>query len=720
MTYEASSAIVTPHQASADPAAWVPEIDTINPREFWDNGELWAKRFWNADWWHMQRWIAWSCRNNQNTAVATGNGLGKTEIISQLAILYSLAFYPSWVLIVSASWKLLDETIWPRVRHNISVLRQYMPDLAEENSEAWMPFGPRSEHGILCLSPTMKEAIGGRHNTHVLAIMDEASGMEMGLFSGLLSVASKTGSRALMTGNPFQPSGPFFDAFTRNKAKGPDDQVGWHSRNFSQYDSPNYRARKIIIPGVITFEGVKQFEARHANEPIEALPRIHGRFPDETLMTIISRADLMKASEVEPVPLQSGITIGVDMSWGGTDKTIFCVRDDRRIVRMDEFAGIKEPEIARKIVEYLHEWTIDGLKPTVNVDATGNPSVIHILEDSGVKDVNKVVFNRRANDDSRFKNVRAEMYWAMREALRSGQFHVPEKFLGPLIDQAGIQMKRTENGIIQVEVKTEVMKRIGHSPDHLDALAISFATPLGMAAFRAVEPILHRVRFPLAVRANDDGGYDLMFDAPGIDPMPRPGVLARGIWTGISGDSNCVWLHIDSFGNMTEFDSCASGLSRRDFCARVVERSAGMRFVADSFAAFDDERGQTAFYDEFMRQYPLAIPAPMRADILHGRAGVEEIEAMFAGTLAYYPENSYWRGDAVAAERAKGSPMLLIRSEEVLDELLEARLKSPSWRSQAQNVDQIQDIGGGFVKALRIAVIASAGVLLPQAQELAS
>jgi len=76
--------------------------------------------------------------------------------------------------------------------------------------------------------------------------------------------------------------------------------------------------------------------------------------------------------------------------------------------------------------------------------------------------------------DPRFKNRRAEIWWAMAEWVKRG---------GALPDLPELVAELTQptymflNGKLQLEEKDQNKKRLGRSPDRADALALTFGLP---------------------------------------------------------------------------------------------------------------------------------------------------------------------------------------------------------------------------------------------------
>jgi hypothetical protein len=69
-----------------------------------------------------------------------------------------------------------------------------------------------------------------------------------------------------------------------------------------------------------------------------------------------------------------------------------------------------------------------------------------------------------------FKNIRAESYWDLREALQKEEYKLIND--NDLIQELlNVRYKVTDK-TIQIESKSEMKKRIGHSPDLADAVVI--------------------------------------------------------------------------------------------------------------------------------------------------------------------------------------------------------------------------------------------------------
>ena len=112
---------------------------------------------------------------------------------------------------------------------------------------------------------------------------------------------------------------------------------------------------------------------------------------------------------------------------------------------------------------------------SVCVDDAGlGGGVTDALREDGF-DIVPVNFGAGADDAEQFANKRAECYWRIRQVLLEDGFSL--RGAGPALggQLAAIRRGYTRKGQILLEKKDEIKKRVGRSPDHADALALTFA-----------------------------------------------------------------------------------------------------------------------------------------------------------------------------------------------------------------------------------------------------
>jgi hypothetical protein len=168
--------------------------------------------------------------------------------------------------------------------------------------------------------------------------------------------------------------------------------------------------------------------------------------------------------------------IGVDVARGGTDSTVVVCRHGGWYAEPVKVPGAATPNGqtgAALVIQHRRD-----LAP-VHVDIIGvGGSVYDHLDENNIQtvavNVSKKSRARAEYGGLGFKNLRAQLYWDMRESLDPRSKSLIALPPDPEIkaDLCSARFKITPSGI-QVESKEEIKKRIGRSPDIGDAILLA-------------------------------------------------------------------------------------------------------------------------------------------------------------------------------------------------------------------------------------------------------
>ena len=190
---------------------------------------------------------------------------------------------------------------------------------------------------------------------------------------------------------------------------------------------------------------------------------------------LIGRTEVFRAME-NNVSLFGGsapLVIGVDVARFGDDKTAVCLRRGRQVVQLKSYAKYDVVQVAHLVAGIITENS--PAKVCIDVGGLG-AGVYDILVSQGYSDVLLPVnFGERAENPERFVNRRAEMWARVRDWLKSSLPVQLPKIDGLVEDLTAPQMLFDNIGRLQLEAKADIKKRIGHSTDVGDALALTFA-----------------------------------------------------------------------------------------------------------------------------------------------------------------------------------------------------------------------------------------------------
>jgi len=183
-----------------------------------------------------------------------------------------------------------------------------------------------------------------------------------------------------------------------------------------------------------------------------------------------------------PRPSIPMTAVGVDVARGGGDMTVLAMRHGHWLDELKCYPGASTPD--GQAVAALALANRQG-RAVINVDVVGVGASVY---DHLKRIAEKIVpingaSGSMATDKSgqlRFVNLRAELWWKLREALDPangmGLCLPPDRAL--LADLCAPTWQLTHRGI-QIESKEDIKARLGRSPDRGDAVAYAFAKPGG-------------------------------------------------------------------------------------------------------------------------------------------------------------------------------------------------------------------------------------------------
>ena len=175
------------------------------------------------------------------------------------------------------------------------------------------------------------------------------------------------------------------------------------------------------------------------------------------------------------------LVVGVDPARFGDDRSVIMLRQGLVAFEPQIYRGIDNMSLAGRVANVIEERDPDG----VFIDVGGGAGVIDRLRQLGYGIV-EVNFGGKPNNPGLFVNRRTEMWWTMREWLEQGGSIPNDPFLKA--ELATPTYSYDSNGRRVLESKDEIKRRLqgGASPDIADALALTFAFPVGKQLPREV------------------------------------------------------------------------------------------------------------------------------------------------------------------------------------------------------------------------------------------
>jgi phage terminase large subunit len=280
----------------------------------------------------------------------------------------------------------------------------------------------------------------------------------------------------LLLGNPTITSGEFYEAFTSKRDT-------WTTITTGAFDTPNLEGVSLErllamgpdeiqanpVPNITTRQWVRdQYYELGPDHPMWQA-NVLAEFPTEAENALIPLGWLEQARSREPsFSDDDPLVAGVDVAEGGEDETVLVVRHGPAILSMQSWKRAAQGEVLAALGQYR------GTNLTVQYDSVGVGAYFATpLRDAGFRCV-PVNVGMAPYSRERFVNLKAELYWSLRERFARGEVAGlrDERAIAQL---ASIQYDHDSSGRTRIESKDAMRKRGLKSPDRAEAVMLAFA-----------------------------------------------------------------------------------------------------------------------------------------------------------------------------------------------------------------------------------------------------
>jgi len=422
--------------------------------------------------WRVQEAILRAVARHPRVAVKACHASSKTFGAAEILLWWLHRHKNGKVLVTSPSFRQVSQQIWSEVHRAIQ--------------PAGLPPGAKllqtelrfsDSNFAIGLTATGHSSFQGYHGDDILLIMDEATGIDADIFEGAEGILAGGNAHILLLGNPTISSGPFFDAFHRNRSS-------WKTFTISAFDTPNLDGVSIpqllamseaelddnAFPFLCTRRWVRDRYRDWFNDSPEQSPlwqsRVLGQFPMQSEYALFWLSWIEAAARVREGEKEA-VYAGVDVAGPGKDETCAYVISNGAVL---EWKAWSQPDPRGEVVAFLSQWR-DRLKVT-RVDSTGiGFHFVTHLRDQGFTVV-AVNNGESADDPARFQNRKAQMYWALREQMQAGKI---SGLTDPVVQEqlAGIRYEIDGAGRTVIESKESARRRGVRSPDRAEALILA-------------------------------------------------------------------------------------------------------------------------------------------------------------------------------------------------------------------------------------------------------
>lgn len=437
----------------------------------------WARERCGVELWSKQRQIIEGIRDTPRIAVPSCHNTGKSFLAAVATAWWidSHDMGDAFVLTTAPTGAQVKAILWRNINHFHAAAK--LP--GRVNLTEWY-LG--NEMVAMGRKPSEYDdsAFQGIHALYVLVILDEACGVPEDLWVAAETIASNTNSRILAIGNPDDPNTEFANICAPGS--------GWNVVQIGASDTPNFTGEEVSERVRDSLISTAWAEGRRRNwgehSPLY-VSKVLGKFPEDSDDGVIPGSWVAKCRTLDGMfaaeePRVGGLDVGA-----GGDMTVLQERVGRRAGRTWAKQTKDPMELVGQVVRHIVDWELERI--VVDVIGVGWGVYGRLKELSSrhhghdpsevAHDAFVVSFNsaESASNTKKFFNKRAELWWEVgRELSRQETWDLTSVTDDCAVELAAPKYKMTSRGLIQIEAKSDVKKRIGRSTDYADALLMSF------------------------------------------------------------------------------------------------------------------------------------------------------------------------------------------------------------------------------------------------------
>ena len=472
--------------------------------------------------WSRQREFLYAMRDNDRVACSAGHKLSKSRSLAAFGMWWC-EFVPGGKVVTTATTAgQIRDVIWDEV-HNLWRAANDVGKLALPEPAFQPRLGMRWPNGsrFYGLTADSKEGMAGVSGPKVVWLVDEATGISEAIFEAIKGNLAG-GAKLVLSSNPTQDSGSFFDAFN-------DHAELYYLMTISAHESPNVAhvdddgAVSVpddeLIPGVATADYINASRIDYGPDwktsPLYAV-RVLGEFAKQSEMSVVGSGLVMMGVANWPKAEAEGVlNLGIDVAHGGADETdIRPLRGHKALIGKTvngyveqrtaclvvdvlwEHYEFGEPHVQIKIDTgggygtelvarlrdpedkcWTHEWVECDDGSHVWVKRRGTPPWGTIDPPVDLFEVNGSCSSTVISPDTgepEYANLRSQMWFGITDWLKAGGTIPDDRRLAQELVAPRYEVKKNKRA---VEEKKQIKKRLKRSPDRGDALALAIYQP---------------------------------------------------------------------------------------------------------------------------------------------------------------------------------------------------------------------------------------------------
>jgi hypothetical protein len=415
---------------------------------------------------------------NKYTTVKSCHSSGKSFCAGAAVPLFLEAFVPSKVLTTAPTNFQVEKLIWAEVNNFIEKAVIPYPQF-------WHPLNKElkiaPDHFAIGFSSDENINYQGLHSENFLLVGDEAAGIEEGVYTAIETLMAGEGAHMLLISNPDSLSGTFYKSH---------EMKAFHKFTISAFSTPNFTAYNITLDDIKNGNWEEKLRGKHLPFPALISPewvalvydkwghsdtspmfvaKVLGEFPKSATDALIP-VEFMNQACKRDARTHGTRQWGLDVARMGNDSSVLRYRRGEHLEITEELNKFDLVDLTEWSARIINR--VDRNAP-IAVDAVGLGSgVFDMLRRQQHLNVFEYKGNSSSHDED-CVNQRSEFFWHLRRLFVDGK--ISGNIDPETKEELSAMSYHIERGMVRVDKKDKIKKKINRSPDRADALMLCYA-----------------------------------------------------------------------------------------------------------------------------------------------------------------------------------------------------------------------------------------------------
>lgn len=420
--------------------------------------------------WDGVREMIGSIMTHRKTAVQAGHAMSKDWTAGLMTLIWLLMHWNNGKVIITApKMEQVKSIIFKEIEFQYLRLRAKFPEFPKDaistnklyfNTQCWALGMTTKEGESEDAGSNSSSKFSGFHSPNILIIISESQGVEPAIYKQIRGLMTSPNSRLLEIGNPVLPFGNFFDHCMN-------PQLGYNVIHLPVSESPNIKAGREVVPGMVSREWLEEFQ-RDLGPEYEQDPEYQIRalalFPQQSSQAWIPLSKIRAAINKKFKNDDKLKVGGADVAGPGSDETVFCIFEGSRMLQQHTFRRF----VTDQIVGWARGIIKDEKLEMMAIDYGYDPGVTNWLAFENLPVIGATFGKPKGWTDERYENFGTYMWALIRDAFMEERIGIVNDPV--LISQlSSRRIERLPNGKIKLE-----SKKGNKSPDRADACVLAW------------------------------------------------------------------------------------------------------------------------------------------------------------------------------------------------------------------------------------------------------